>query len=269
MFMTCGIAKGMGKTRQASSTWMGELLTSFKQDNLRYASVPSSPIAPMQYYPLLRPTAPSARSKLALRNLAQGQEDVRGGHPSKYTPNTTGKILVFQALLEVHGVAQQSEAAHQAERRPMGIGSSRGYSTSVACEYKRGHAAEDAPVKLIASAALLQSDPSNQIGQVRSLASRVVGARNCPDFYQDHPDNEPSTASCTDQCNVLLLAEIDQEFFRDSTPYRVRQDPVRSESMLAIMSLRADHITGSREDDDEYNKIQLRDYLLYTCDIYS
>ncbi|KAJ7653004.1 hypothetical protein B0H17DRAFT_1147192 [Mycena rosella] len=166
----------------------------------------------MQYYPLLRPTAPSARSKLALRNLAQGQEDVRGGHPRrrtifrKYTPNTTDKILVFQALLEVHRVAQQSEAAHQAERRPMGI---------------------------------------------------------------DHPDNEPSTASCTDQCNALLLAEIDQEFFRDSTPYRVRQDPGSSESMLAIMSLRADHITGSREDDDEYNKIQLRDYLLYTFHIYS
>ncbi|KAJ7664782.1 hypothetical protein B0H17DRAFT_1143628 [Mycena rosella] len=157
-----------------------------------------------------------------------------------------------------------------------------------------GNAAEEAPVTLIASAALLQSDPSNQVrkrsspnthltwaawytqasdgvlsarskqsakdgpfrfilspyiksrsAKVRSLACRVVGARNCPDFYQDHPDNEPSTASCTDQCNTLLFAEIDQEFFRDSTPYRVCQDPGSSELMLAIMSLRADHITGS------------------------
>ncbi|KAJ7691618.1 hypothetical protein B0H17DRAFT_1133694 [Mycena rosella] len=43
--------------------------------------------------------------------------------------------------------------------------------------------------------------------------------------------------------------------------YRARQDSSSLESMLAIMSSRAHRIAGSREDDDEDNKIQLRDYV--------
>ncbi|KAJ7631768.1 hypothetical protein B0H17DRAFT_1150163 [Mycena rosella] len=152
-----------------------------------------------------------------------------------------------------------------------------------------GNTAGDAPVKLLAyqsSAALLQSDPSNQVCkqsspnthltwaawyiktpsatqrstlqdlscplilnqdfgtgckthffvQVPSPACRVVGAYNYPDFHQDHPDNEPSTASC---------------LHRSITPYRAHQDPGSLELMLAITSSRAHQIAGSREDDDE------------------
>ncbi|KAJ7703892.1 hypothetical protein B0H17DRAFT_1126932 [Mycena rosella] len=79
-----------------------------------------------------------------------------------------------------------------------------------------GNTAGDAPVKLLAyqsSAALLQSDPSNQVRK------------------QSSPNTHLTWAACT--------------------PYRAHQDPGSLESMLAIMSSRAHRIAGSREDDDE------------------
>ncbi|KAJ7674107.1 hypothetical protein B0H17DRAFT_1140763 [Mycena rosella] len=174
----CGIAKGMGKTRQASSTWMGELLTSFKQDSVAPASklykarpsfvgdrptlrisVPSSPIAPMQDKRTFVAVIQGVARSSASIHLTPWARSLCSRRCSRFTelPNKVKQHI-------------KPKGARWVSVRLAGIPHRWRVNTSI------GNAAEEAPVTLIASAALLQSDPSNQVRKRSSPNTHLTWA---------------------------------------------------------------------------------------------